>query len=159
RDHSAMLWAERATEELRRIPIRRGAPEDLTPTEEQVAELVGAGRSNPEVAQALFMSRKAVEANLTRIYAKLGIRSRAELGLRLLERHKGAAPAKKEGAPHCGGDRRRPRSRPCGTPRARPARSMAENRRPIWSSTTGRASPPRPFRRRPLECGRRRRRW
>ena len=59
-------------------PARR--PRDLTPTEEQVAALAGAGRTNREVAQALFMSPKTVEANLTRIYGKLGIRSRAELG-------------------------------------------------------------------------------
>jgi DNA-binding CsgD family transcriptional regulator len=95
RDHGATLWAERATEELRRIPIRRGAQEDLTPTEEQVAELVGAGRSNREVARALFMSPKTVEANLTRIYGKLGIRSRSELGVRMLERRKASGPAKK----------------------------------------------------------------
>ena len=93
--HGAKLWAERATEELSRIPIRRSASADLTPTEEQVATLVGAGRSNREVARSLFMSPKTVEANLTRIYRKLGLRSRAELGLRMLERRKLAAPTKK----------------------------------------------------------------
>jgi DNA-binding CsgD family transcriptional regulator len=86
RDRSARPWAERATEELRRIPIRRGAPADLTPTEERVAALAGAGRTNREVAQALFMSPKTVEANLARVYGKLGIRSRAELGARMTER-------------------------------------------------------------------------
>ncbi len=95
RAHGAKLWAERATEELSRIPIRRGASDDLTPTEEQVATLVGAGRTNREVARTLFMSPKTVEANLTRIYRKLGLRSRAELGLRMLERRKPAAPTKK----------------------------------------------------------------
>ena len=94
RAHGAALWAERATEELRRIPIRRRASRDLTPTEEQVAALVGAGRTNREVGQALFMSRKTVEANLTRIYSKLGLRSRAELVLRMLERA-AHPPAKK----------------------------------------------------------------
>ena len=93
--HGAKLWAERATEELSRIPIRRGASADLTPTEEQVATLVGAGRTNREVARSLFMSPKTVEANLTRIYRKLGLRSRAELGLRMLERRKSAASTKK----------------------------------------------------------------
>ena len=43
-------WAERATEELRRIPIRRRASRDLTPTEEQVAALVGAGRADREAS-------------------------------------------------------------------------------------------------------------
>ncbi len=90
----AALWAERARDELGRIPIRRGAGSDLTPTEERVAALAAAGRTNAEVAQALFMSPKTVEANLTRIYGKLGIRSRAELGARMVERH-GQAAAKK----------------------------------------------------------------
>lgn len=84
--HGAILWVARATEELQRIPIRRGAPADLTATEEQVAALAGAGRTNREIARSLFMSEKTVEANLTRIYQKLGIRSRAGLGVRLLER-------------------------------------------------------------------------
>ncbi len=90
----AALWAERAREELGRIPIRRAAGGDLTPTEERVAALAAAGRTNAEVAQALFMSPKTVEANLTRIYGKLGIRSRAELGACMVERRT-ATPAKK----------------------------------------------------------------
>ena len=95
RARGAKLWAERTTEELSRIPIRRGASDDLTPTEEQVATLAGAGRTNREVARSLFMSPKTVEANLTRIYRKLCLRSRAELALRMLERRKPAAPTKK----------------------------------------------------------------
>jgi DNA-binding CsgD family transcriptional regulator len=75
----ARLWADRAVAELASLPIRRGASETLTPRERQVAHLVAAGRSNPEVAQQLFMSRKTVEVNLTRIYRKLGLRSRVEL--------------------------------------------------------------------------------
>jgi ATP/maltotriose-dependent transcriptional regulator MalT len=82
----APLWSERAAAELRRIPIRRGAGDELTPTEEQVAELAAAGRTNREMAQALFMSPKTVEANLTRIYRKLGISSRAELGATMAKR-------------------------------------------------------------------------
>jgi DNA-binding CsgD family transcriptional regulator len=87
-------WAKRATEELRRVPIRRGAPEGLTPTEESVAELAAAGRTNREVAQALFISPKTVEANLTRVYRKLGIHSRAELGGTMARRAQGAGTAK-----------------------------------------------------------------
>lgn len=79
----ARLWAERADEELRRIPIRRAAGDDLTPTEARVAALAAEGRTNQQVAKALFMSPKTVEANLSRIYGKLGIRSRAELGARM----------------------------------------------------------------------------
>jgi DNA-binding CsgD family transcriptional regulator len=44
-----------------------------------VADLVAAGRTNKEVAEALFMSVKTVDSNLTRIYRKLGVRSRTEL--------------------------------------------------------------------------------
>jgi DNA-binding CsgD family transcriptional regulator len=61
----------------------RPATSTLTETERRVAELVGSGRSNQETAAELFMSVKTVEANLTRIYRKLSIRSRTELANRL----------------------------------------------------------------------------
>ena len=51
----------------------------LSPQEFQVARAVGRGLSNVEAAAALFVSRKTVEAHLTRAYRKLGIRSRTEL--------------------------------------------------------------------------------
>jgi DNA-binding CsgD family transcriptional regulator len=80
----APLWAERARNELRRVPIRRAASRDhLTPNEERVAALVAAGQSNKEIARALFLSEKTVEANLTRIYRKLGVRSRTALAARM----------------------------------------------------------------------------
>jgi DNA-binding CsgD family transcriptional regulator len=47
-----------------------------------VAELAASGMTNREVAAALFISPKTVEHNLSRVYRKLGIRSRAELGQR-----------------------------------------------------------------------------
>jgi DNA-binding NarL/FixJ family response regulator len=56
--------------------------------------LAAAGRTNREVAQALHISPKTVEANLGRIYDKLGIRSRAELGARMLERRQAAGKPK-----------------------------------------------------------------
>jgi DNA-binding CsgD family transcriptional regulator len=59
------------------------SPDGLTPTERRIADLVAIGASNKEVAAAAFISVKTVEANLTRIYAKLGLRSRAELAHRL----------------------------------------------------------------------------
>jgi DNA-binding CsgD family transcriptional regulator len=62
------------------------APQDLTAAERRVAELAAGGLTNQQVAAAAFLSRKTVEANLTRIYRKLGIRYRAELGVRLVER-------------------------------------------------------------------------
>lgn len=52
---------------------------DLTPQEEAVASLVAQGRSNKEVAAELFLSVKTVQYHLTRIYSKLGIRSRSAL--------------------------------------------------------------------------------
>ena len=45
-----------------------------------MAELAASGMTNRDVAAALFISPKTVEANLARIYRKLGIKSRAELG-------------------------------------------------------------------------------
>jgi DNA-binding CsgD family transcriptional regulator len=79
----AALWSERAAAELARIPGRTRASGDLTETERRVAELVADGLSNKEVAAKLFVSVRAVESNLSKIYAKLGIRSRAELASRL----------------------------------------------------------------------------
>jgi DNA-binding NarL/FixJ family response regulator/tetratricopeptide (TPR) repeat protein len=76
----AARWAEKAAADLARLPGRRPtAAGELTPTESSVAALVAEGLSNKEVAARLFVSVRAVEANLSRIYAKLGIRSRAEL--------------------------------------------------------------------------------
>jgi DNA-binding NarL/FixJ family response regulator len=75
---------ERARAELGRVGLRR-APEELTVSELRVAELAAAGLTNREVASAAFMSPKTVQANLTRVYRKLGIRSRAELGARMAE--------------------------------------------------------------------------
>lgn len=74
----AVVWRDRIDEELGRLGGRRD-PYALTRTEEQVAELVARGRSNKEVANELVVSLRTVESNLTRIYRKLGIRSRAEL--------------------------------------------------------------------------------
>ena len=82
----AALWADKATTEIARIGGRSPGPDDLTPTEQEVAELVGSGRTNREVAHALFLSVSTVEANLRRIYRKLGVRSRTELSRRLSER-------------------------------------------------------------------------
>jgi DNA-binding CsgD family transcriptional regulator len=53
--------------------------EALTPSERRVAELAAAGRSNPEIASELFVTRKTVEWHLQHVYRKLGIGSRDEL--------------------------------------------------------------------------------
>jgi len=55
----------------------------LTPREREVAELVAEGGSNKEVAAALFLSEKTIEHHLSRIYAKLEVRSRVELARRI----------------------------------------------------------------------------
>jgi DNA-binding CsgD family transcriptional regulator len=75
----APLWADRTRAELGRIGGRAPSSLALTPTEERVADLVAGGATNQEVAAALFLSLKTVEWNLSRIYRKLGVRSRTEL--------------------------------------------------------------------------------
>ena len=79
----AAAFAARARSELERIGGRPPSQGGLTATERQIAELVAEGRSNKEVAAMLFVSVKTVEANLSRTYAKLGIRSRAGLARHL----------------------------------------------------------------------------
>jgi DNA-binding CsgD family transcriptional regulator len=74
----AAIWVERARDELGRIGgrIREGG---LTAAERRVAVLVVEGRTNREVAAALFLGERTVASHLTHIYAKLGVRSRTEL--------------------------------------------------------------------------------
>jgi DNA-binding CsgD family transcriptional regulator/tetratricopeptide (TPR) repeat protein len=90
----ARPWAARARAELaasgvkgRRLMVPASAPmmlEELSPQELQVARMAALGHNNIEVAAALFVSRKTVEAHLTRVYRKLGIRSRTQLARILL---------------------------------------------------------------------------
>jgi DNA-binding CsgD family transcriptional regulator len=83
----ARPWADRTRAELaasgmknQRMTGNRPTPlQELSPQELQVARIAGRGQNNIEVAAALFMSRKTVEAHLTRVYRKLGIHSRTEL--------------------------------------------------------------------------------
>jgi DNA-binding CsgD family transcriptional regulator len=56
-----------------------GGLDRLTPQEREIARAVAGGLSNAEAAATLFVSRKTVEAHLTRVYCKLGLRSRTEL--------------------------------------------------------------------------------
>jgi len=72
-------WAGRAQAELSQLGGRRAQTGTLTPTETRIAALVARGRSNAEVATELFISPRTVEWNLSKIYRKLGVRSRAEL--------------------------------------------------------------------------------
>jgi DNA-binding CsgD family transcriptional regulator len=82
----APTWAARAHAELSRIGLRPPAPLDLTATEERVAALAASGHTNRQVAAALFLSPRTVEANLARVYRKLGVSSRAELGAAMTRR-------------------------------------------------------------------------
>jgi len=81
----APLWADRAREELCRIGGRAASGDDLTPTERRIAELVAEGLTNGEVASTLFVTRKTVESALTRVYRKLGVRSRTALARHLVD--------------------------------------------------------------------------
>ena len=74
----ARLWGERARAELHRISGRAPASDGLTATERRVAELAAVGRTNKQIAAELFMGVSTVEAHLSRVYRKLGVR-RAEL--------------------------------------------------------------------------------
>jgi DNA-binding CsgD family transcriptional regulator len=80
----APLWAEKARAELRRISGRQPAADELTETEQRVAALAAQGRSNKEIAAELFMGVSTVESHLSRVYRKLGIRSRAALAGRIV---------------------------------------------------------------------------
>jgi DNA-binding CsgD family transcriptional regulator len=78
----ARRWTERARAELDRVGGRAPSRDALTSAEQRVAALVAAGRTNKEVAAELFVSVHTVEAALTRVYGKLGVRSRSELAAR-----------------------------------------------------------------------------
>jgi DNA-binding CsgD family transcriptional regulator len=75
----AVLWSDRARAGLARVGGRAPARDELTPAQRRIAALVAEGRPTKEVAAQLFLSPKTVEGHLSRIYGKLGVRSRAEL--------------------------------------------------------------------------------
>ena len=79
----AAPWRDRTDQELARAgrrPERRAATATpLTPHELAVAHVVAGGCSNREAAAELYLSVKTVEHHLSRVYAKLGVRSRSEL--------------------------------------------------------------------------------
>ena len=89
-------WAAVARDELTRARVRRGSAERLTPTEQAVCEHAASGLRNNEIAARMFLSDKTVEANLTRAYRKLGVRSRSQLAAALAS---GAASPPAEGQP------------------------------------------------------------
>lgn len=82
----ATAYVARCDRELRAggVHLERGerGPSDLTPQEQAVVDLVARGLSNREAAAELYLSTKTIQYHLTRIYAKLGVRSRTELAAR-----------------------------------------------------------------------------
>ncbi|MEV8503517.1 AAA family ATPase [Actinoplanes sp. NPDC051475] len=81
----AKPWTEQAERALARPEGSAAPPSDLglTSTEARIAALVRDGASNREIAGRLFLSVKTVEATLTRVYRKLGVRSRTQLSQKL----------------------------------------------------------------------------
>jgi DNA-binding CsgD family transcriptional regulator len=82
----AVPLAQHARDELNasgaRVP-RHHAGDELTPRERRIVDMAAAGKSNPQIAQALFVTTKTVESHLGRAYLKLGVKSRHELTGRL----------------------------------------------------------------------------
>jgi DNA-binding CsgD family transcriptional regulator len=81
----AEVWRRRAMDEVVRARPRPRSDRTLTAAESRVAALVAAGRTNREVAAELFTTVGTVEVHLTRVYRKLGLRSRTELARRVAE--------------------------------------------------------------------------
>ncbi|MCV7169253.1 AAA family ATPase [Mycobacterium manitobense] len=79
----APLWARRAQTELDRLTAKTAPEVGLSPAEERVARRAAGGMANKEIAAELFLSTKTVEANLSTVYRKLGIKSRSQLYARL----------------------------------------------------------------------------
>jgi pimeloyl-ACP methyl ester carboxylesterase len=74
----------------RRVRVRTGW-EALTPAERRVAELVTAGRSNPEIAAALYVSIETVKTHVKAAFLKMGARSRVDLARRVTAETSGRA--------------------------------------------------------------------
>jgi DNA-binding CsgD family transcriptional regulator len=72
-----VLWGARAQDELARLSS--GKADVLSATEDRIARLAASGLTNREIASAAFVTEKTIEANLSRVYRKLNIRSRTEL--------------------------------------------------------------------------------
>ena len=90
----ATRWSERARQELRATGEKIGprtpdGRDRLTAQELQIAELAGAGLSNREIGERLFLSHRTIGSHLYRIFPKLGITARAQLSTALEPRGEG----------------------------------------------------------------------
>lgn len=85
-------WAAMARDERAMVGLRPPAPAELSPTEQRVAELAAQGLTTREIAAAAYLSPKGVEKAIVRIYRKLGLSSRAQLGARMADRTPPAGP-------------------------------------------------------------------
>jgi DNA-binding CsgD family transcriptional regulator len=91
----ATTVVELAEQALRALGVRtwrRGPAAPLTERELQIARLISAGASNPEIARELFLSRKTVERHVSNLLRKVGVRNRAELAARVPELEVEGAP-------------------------------------------------------------------
>ncbi|MFF3860889.1 ATP-binding protein [Streptomyces sp. NPDC002209] len=106
-DLGARWDTARADARLRSLGVRRGSRsarrrpangwEALTPAELKVALLVAQGRSNPEIAGALFLSTRTVQTHVSHILAKLQVRSRAAVAAQAAARRSGPEPVRGTG--------------------------------------------------------------
>jgi DNA-binding NarL/FixJ family response regulator len=86
----ALRLRDEAARELRRLGVKTGARRRratgadglaaLSGREREVAELVALGRTNKQIAAELFLSEKTIENHMTRLFVKLGVSRRAEVG-------------------------------------------------------------------------------
>jgi DNA-binding CsgD family transcriptional regulator len=98
----ARIGAEAFAERARRELLATGETvhqryvksfDELTPQEAQIARLAAEGQTNPEIGAKLFISPRTVEFHLHKVFAKLGISSRKELGGALQRAERAPAPA------------------------------------------------------------------
>ena len=98
-DDGDIAWREGLTLDLThafdyagRARGERGRPRhgwaSLTPTEQRVAELVADGLTNPEIAEQLLMARGTVKTHLEHVFAKTGLRNRAELAAAVVQHNR-----------------------------------------------------------------------
>jgi DNA-binding CsgD family transcriptional regulator len=97
-DLGAATWSDHTRQELGRVGRRPHASAELTGTERQVADLAARGLTNRQIAERAFLAPKTVGNVLERVYLKLGIHSRAELGARMVS--EGSLPAEGQEGRH-----------------------------------------------------------